>query len=256
VLVTALTNDDRHGRRALGVLAAVAVLLALCAVSVLAVPGPDSASAARAKLIGKAKGKARSGCPTPEDECQAVGRLTGFQARATGAKNPFVVRRSGTLVGWSVDLTSRPKPSQRRAFGKLYRHKRLGTTPTARIAILKKRRGKKYALKSQSPLVDLTDHLGERPIITLNNPLRIKKGDIVALTIPTWVSSFAVGVPARQNVWRASRAGNACEVGTSGVPKQNLKKSKPQEDEGSSRSYGCAYRGARLLYWGYYVPGS
>jgi hypothetical protein len=254
--VARITSDESHGRRTLRVCAAVVVLLGLCAAVALAGARPDPASAARAKTIGKTKGTPKSQCPKPPRNCQAVGRLTGFQLRATGARNLFAVPRAGQLVGWSVDLTQKPKPSQMRFFGKLYDHKPFGSTPTARIAVLKHKGGKKYKLKSQGAVVDLTDFIGERPIITLGSPLPVKKGDIVALTLPTWTSSFAVGAPPGQNSWRASRAGNACEIGTEGRQRKNLRKSKPQEEEGSTRSYGCVYRGARLLYWGYYVPGS
>jgi hypothetical protein len=250
----AITCDENHPRRTLRFLAALAVLLGLCAATVFAGATADPASAARAKLLGKTKQTPKAQCPKPEINCQAVGRLTGYQVRATGSKNPFVVRQPGTLVGWSVDLTSRPKPAQRRAFGKLYKQKPFGTAPTARISILKKKGGNKFNLKSQSPVVDLTDSIGERPVFTLGTPLRVSKGDIVAITLPTWTSAFAIDVPAKENVWRASRGSDTCEVGRSGKPLQNLKRSKPQEKVGSSRSYGCIYRGARLLYWGYYVP--
>jgi hypothetical protein len=251
--VTALTNDDRHGRRAAFALAALTLLLGLCAAVVLSTAA-EPASAARAKLLGKTKGTPRSQCPKPSRNCQAVGRLTGFQLRASKSKNPFVAKQAGSLVAWSVDLTGRPKPSQRRFFGKLYGHKPFGTNPSARVAILKKKKGKKYKLKSQSPPVDLSDSIGEKPIFTLGKPLRMAKGDILAITLPTWTSAFAVGVSTNENVWTASRPGNACEVGTEGQARKNLKKSKPQEEIGSARSYGCTYEGARLLYWGYYVP--
>jgi hypothetical protein len=251
--VTALTSNEDHGRRASFVLAGFAFLLGLCALIVLSGPA-EPAAAARAKLLGKTKGTPSSQCPKPSRNCQAVGRLTGFQVRATGGKNPFVAKQAGTLVGWSVDLTGRPKPSQRRFFGKLYGHKPFGTAPSARVAIIKKKKGKKFKLKAQSPAVDLSDSIGEKPIFTLGKPLRMAKGDILALSLPTWTSAFAVDVSTQENVWRASRPGNACEVGTEGQARKNLKKSRPQEEVGATRSYGCTYQGARLLYWGYYVP--
>src|SRR5665809_62915 len=83
VLVTALTIDRRHGRRAL-LLAAGAALLALCATVVIAGTGADPASAARAKTIGKTKKTPRPSCP--KDPCEAVGSVTGFQTHASGTK--------------------------------------------------------------------------------------------------------------------------------------------------------------------------
>ena len=252
--MAAITCNEQHGRRIGRIAAAAAMLVALCVTVLLAGAGAEPAGAAKAKLIGKTKGTPKSTCPKPARDCQAVGRLTGFQARATGKRNPFVVRQAGKLVAWSVDLTARPKPSQRKFFGKLYGHDPFGNSTAARISVLKKKKGKKYKLKSHSPAMELTEYMGEKPIFTLGKTLRVKKGDILALTLPTWTSSFAVGLPTRENNWRASRAGNACEVGTEGKARKNLRKSRPHEKEGSTRSYGCVYRGARLLYWGYFVP--
>lgn len=248
------TCNEGHGRRAGRVIAATAVLLALCATALLVGANAGPARAANANLIGKTKQTPKAKCPKPERQCQAVGRLTGFQARASGEKNPYVVPRSGELVAWSVDLTRKPKPVQRRVFGKLYSHKPFGEASSARITVLKKKDGKKFKLKSHSPAVDLTESIGEQPIITLGEPLRVKKGDVVAITLPTWTFAFAIGLPEAANKWRASRSSKRCEVARSGSGLKNLKKSKPQEKVGASRTYGCTYSGARLLYWGYFEP--
>jgi hypothetical protein len=173
--------------------------------------------------------------------------VTGFQVGATGGKEPFKVRQNGRLVAWSVDL-SRPKPSQRRFFGKFYRSKSFGTSPSARVSVLEPKGKKKYKLKRHSPAVDLDEHLGQRPIFTLGAPLQIKKGDILALTVPSWISDFAVELP-RKNAWRASRARKKCSGD------RDLKASRTHEKIGETRVYACTYRTARLLYWGYYVPG-
>lgn len=242
--MTALTIDRRHGRRAL-LLAAGAVLLALCATVVVAGTGADPASAARAKTIGKTKKTPRPSCP--KDPCEAVGSVTGFQTHASGTKDPFKVRQSGQLVAWSVDV-SRPKPSQSRFFGRFYRSDAFGTSPAARVSVLEPRGKKRYRLKRHSPAADLSEHLGQKPIFTLAAPLQLNKGDVLALTVPSWVSDFAVDL-SRKDAWRASRASNKC------AGNNDLKASRAHEKVGKTRVYGCTYRTARLLYWGYYTPG-
>jgi hypothetical protein len=246
---------------------AALVLLGLCAAIVLAGASADRATAARAKTLGKTKDTPASYCPKPRDFCESVGRVTGFQVKAAGEKNPFVVPRSGRLVAWSLDLTARPDKVERKFFGKLYGHKPFGATPTARLAVLTKRKGKKFRLRSQSPVVQLGEHLGQKPIFTLGRPLRVAKGDIVALTMPTWMSAFSVcsarprgggcrGLSRKQNKWRASRRGDRCELGNdNAAEKEALRKSRPHEQEGTSRPYGCTYQSARLLYWAYYQSG-
>src|SRR5262245_14975125 len=112
------------------VLAALAVLLALCAAAVVAGAGTGHADAARVSTLGKTKSTPAPQCPggggAGAANCQAVGRLTAFQTVADGKKDPFVVPKSGHLVGWSVDLTGKPKKSERNVFGGLYEHKPFG----------------------------------------------------------------------------------------------------------------------------------
>ncbi len=120
--------------------------------------------------------------------------------------------------------------------------------PTARIAVIKRRDKRNYKLKSQSPVVPLSTSLGSRQTFTLSSPLKIRKGEFLALTIPTWAPAFAVNLSSGNNVWRSSRAEGKCS-GTA-----NIKAGKPQQKVHSTRTYGCDYKTARLLYWGYYVP--
>jgi hypothetical protein len=258
--VTAITCDESHRRPTLRVLAALAVLLGLCAATVLAGASPDPASAARASLIGKTKKTPRPDCPLVEKgneitrACQAVGRVTGFQAKAGKGKSPSTIPRDGTLVGWSVDL-SRPKPSEQRFFEKTYKADQFGSKPTARIAVLRRTKKNSFKLQGQGATVELTEHLGTKQVFTLGTPIRVKKGDVLALTVPTWIPNFATLLPS-SNTWRASRSADRCDVNNKTAEgKANLRKSKPQTKTGSTRPYGCLYQQARLLYWGYYVPG-
>ena len=109
-------------------------------------------------------------------------------------------------------------------------------------------KGKKYKLKRQSPVVELRSSFGTRQVFTLTEPLRINDGEFLALTIPTWAPSFAINLSGKRNVWRASRGKGKC------TSRNDIKASKPQQKTGTTRQYGCDYKTARLLYWGYYVP--
>ena len=109
--------------------------------------------------------------------------------------------------------------------------------------------GNEYTLKAQGPVVELSDDLGTKPLFTLDDPIPIKEGDIIALTVPTWVPNFAVDL-SDKNVWRASRDKGACE------DSNDIKKGQPHQKVGSERAYGCTYRQARILYTANYVPPS
>jgi hypothetical protein len=217
---------------------ALAALIVLCA-------GAGHAGASTARVLGKTERTPEPSCPkTP---CEAVGSVTGFQLVADGTRAPFKARQNSWIVGWAIDV-SQPKKSQHNFFADFYRSNVFGTVPTARIAVIKRRDGRNYKLKSQSPVVPLTTSLGSRQTFTLSSPLKIRKGEFLALSIPTWASAFAVNLSSGKNVWRSSRAKGKCS-GTA-----NIKAGKPQQNVHSTREYACDYKTARLLYWGYYVP--
>ena len=71
--------------------------------------------------------------------------------------------------------------------------------------------------------------------------LRVDRGDIVGLTIPTWAPAFAQGLPA-SNAWRASREPGRCTNPT------DVRQGEPQQKVGGRATYGCRYATARLLY--------
>jgi hypothetical protein len=223
-------------------------LIALAAAAALACTlalGVSSAGAVKAKTLGKTTRTPEPSCPkTP---CEAVGSVTGFQMFADGVRAPFKAREDGFVVAWAID-NSDPNQNQTDFFADFYESGAFGTAPAARISVLKRKEGRAYKLKAQSPAIALNTVLGSRQTFTLADPLKIRKGEFLALTIPTWAPAFSVDLSGDGNIWRSSRAEGACS-GT-----QNIKDGKPHQKVGSEKEYGCDYKTARLLYWGYYVP--
>jgi hypothetical protein len=221
---------------------------------VAALAGSDRAGAARANavVIGQTPVTPRPNCPTPpganvpaDRACQAMGRVTGFQTMADGRRNPYKVRRSGRIVAWGVDV-SRPTRKERKFFEEALSN---SGPPSARLSILKPREGDRFKLVKQSPVVQLASVLGNRPVFTLADPLRVRKGMIVALTTPTWLSNLADFGANNTDAWRASREEGQC------LNEQDLlKRSRPQQKVGGQRSYACTYEGARILYRAYMAP--
>ena len=93
----------------------------------------------------------------------------------------------------------------------------------------------------------LKGSLGEKPIFTLQKPLRVQKGRVIALTLPTWAPLYKDGLDANANYWKASRKSGECGV-------EEVPDAKPQLRKGSTRTYGCKLTGERILYWAYFVP--
>jgi hypothetical protein len=225
----------------------IATALAVFVAALAAAIGTGSAGAADQITVLGAAAPATPSCPTT---CQAVGKTTGFQNSITGAKSPFVVTQRGQVVAWSIKLgapSSKPNPTNENQSDLEFFNKTFGGSPKARISVLKpimkqvKAGHPIYKLKSQSPVEDLSEFLGQTTTFTLDVPLRVKPNNIVALTVPTWAPAFAVNQSA-DTKWQASRKKGKC------TNTEDILAGTPQEALGSERSYGCTYNTARLLY--------
>jgi hypothetical protein len=242
------TKSTTTARRVAHVLA----FAALCA-GLEAAIGVSSAGARKATVLGKTKHTPSPACPsdTPQNPCTTTGRVTGFMTKANGKKHPFNIFQDGKIVAWSIDL-SKPTKDQYDFFGTLLQNGKFGKHPSARIAVIKNKGHHKYKLVKQSPAIDLKPDLGRKQTFTLNKPLRVHRGQVVALTLPSWAPAFSGAVSSSGNQWRASRNKKKCNVDRDHL--QNAKASKAQQKVGSLRAYGCRYVAARLLYWAYFVP--
>ncbi len=226
-------------------------LVSILGIACMLTAGITGAGATAAKTLGKTNRSPEPSCPKngPNESCEAVGSVSGIQLLADGSRGIFKAREDGKLVAWALDL-SKPKSSEFDFFGDFYESGQFGVAPTARISVLKRKDARDYKLKAQSPVVGLNSVLGTNQTFTLSDPLKIRKGEFLALTIPTWAPAFGVGLSGDGNLWRSSRDAGQCGAND---PNQ-IKNGKPQQKVGSTREYGCDYKGARLLYWGFYVP--
>ena len=182
-------------------------------------------------------------CP---DNCQAIGQVSGFQIQQGTRKLPYRLRSYGKVVAFTVKLGT-PDASQISFFNKLF-----GGPPQIMLTVLKPvvvqkgqpKQPNKYTLVGTSPLFDLQSYFGSEPTFALPRPLTIKPGYIVGITVPTWAPAFAVNLGDDMQ-WRSSRDPKACD---------DVRQDAAQDIRGSSRTYGCVYKTARLLYSVTYIP--
>jgi hypothetical protein len=224
---------------------ALATLFFAAVIALAIAAGSDAKKGKGAKILGSTQKTPKPLCPK---ECAGTGSVTGFQVSANGKKGLFRIPDDGHIVAWAIDA-SKPTPEDIAGFGELFEDKKFGTEPVAKLAVLQKKGKKKprYKLAKQSPTVDLLPELGRKPIFTLNKPLKVKRGQVAALTMPTWATNWTDRVESGSNSWKASRPAGDCSAET--VPD-----AKPHLRKGTTRTYGCDLRGERILYWAYFVP--
>jgi hypothetical protein len=215
---------------------AIAGGVAACLVAlVVMVAGAGAATSSRTTVVlGSTATTPDPSCP--ELPCQAVGSVTGFQVSTDQGSLPFRVRKDGKVKAWTLTLAE-PTSKQRSFFNGFF-----GTPPEARLAILRRVPGTeppRYNLRRQGSVHVLSPYLGQTVKFGAN--LKVEKGDIVGLTIPTWAPAFAQSLSAK-NAWRASREPGKCTNTT------DVRQGNPQEKVGARATYGCRYSTARLLY--------
>ena len=180
-----------------------------------------------------ATGDKATGSPSCPADCIAVTRTTGYQAKVGPDRGLYVVPRKGRIVAWSITLG---KPGKRQSD---FFAENFGGEAQAGIAVLRtgsKLRSRTVAL---SPLIALKPYFGNTVQFALAESIKVEKGNVIALNVPTWAPSLAVGLPAETS-WRASREDKCKDQATTQL------QTSQQVDQ--LTQYNCLYKTARLTY--------
>ncbi len=230
---------------------ALALACALIALVVVAWPGAADSAPLRVVTLGQTASTPPPSCPgkivnnVEVVPCRVEGHVTGFQAVAGGVARPYEAPFDGKLVAWSITLARPSRTDADTTTNEVgFFNEFLGSPSQARIAVLRPVEGSKppqYTLVRQSPLEVLNPYFGSTPIFALEHPLSVLRGQVVALTIPTWAPMFAFNVT-DEDTWRGSRMTGEC------ASKEDIQGGHPQQGVGKTKTYGCYYSNARLLY--------
>jgi hypothetical protein len=187
-----------------------------------------SPASARIIEVGASETPATPTCPA--SPCLAVSRTTGYQAKVVDSRTTYVVPADGRIVAWTISLGS-PDASQIEFFQDNYGEASAG------ITIL--RRGKRlyHRVMASSPVMELGTYFGQSVQFPLDRSLPVKKGYVVALTVPTWAPALSQLVEDGSS-WRASRAKDTCS---------NTDDQTAQTRLSQRVQYRCLYK-ARLTY--------
>lgn len=203
-----------------------------CVALALALPAVAPATLSEVGVLPPTTPPTVASCPA--NPCLAVSRTTGFQVKVGAAHNFLAVPRSGSVVAWTIMLG---KPSATQI--KFFNTNEAGEAE-AGIAILRlqPKPNLTYKLVALSPTVKLQPYFGKTVQFPLETTIKVKKGDVVALSVPTWAPALALGF-GHETSWRASRPRKECSS-TSSLSTQTA--------IGSNVQYVCLYQTARLTY--------
>jgi hypothetical protein len=187
-----------------------------------------SPASARIVEIGHTDQPVTPSCPS--NPCLAVSRTTGYQAKVVDSREIYRVPADGKIVAWSIGL-GLPTEEQVRFFESSFGE------ASARLTIL--RPGNRLAARviSQSPVRQLKPFFGQTVQFPLQRALNVKRGYIVALTVPTWAPALTQLLEDGSS-WRASRPRESCDDTAEQTAQMTLKR---------IARYRCLYK-ARLVY--------
>jgi hypothetical protein len=209
------------------VLVTIVTSVVLAAAAPLVLPGIALGTLSE---VGKTTSDAMPSCPN--NPCLAVSRTTGYQAKVGTTRGLVTVPRDGSVVAWTITLGKPSKPQ----ISFFDSHE--GGTASAAIEVLRPGKHLFFKLIAQSPPVQLEQYFGMTAQFPLATTIPVKKGDVVALAVPTWAPALALGF-GNDTSWRASRPGNKCNDTTTQTMHATV---------GTSVQYRCLYRTARLTY--------
>lgn len=201
---------------------------ALAVLALLALP-----ALAQAKFItvGASADTTAPSCPR---NCVAISRTTGYQVRVATKRNMFVVPRDGRIVAWTISL-AKPSTNQVQFFDN-----RFGAA-SAGIVVLRPGRRQSATVVGLSPLLSLRPYFGSTIDVPLASTIAVRKGQIVALSVPTWAPALAVLGRRNDVSWRASRPSRCQDAAT-----QSSQTAQTRLHQ--TARYGCLYQTARLTF--------
>jgi hypothetical protein len=198
------------------------------ALLVCALGAASSTASARLSELGATTEPTTVSCP---DNCFVVTRTTALQVRTGTVRYPTTAPRSGRVVAFTVQLGSL-SDRQISFFNSTY-----GGTSRVQLAVLRERPRRTYDVVATTGIFKLQPYFGTTVQFPLKTTLPVRKGDVIALTVPTWAPVLAVNLP-QENGWRASRADNCRDLLTQTA----------QMTVDSSTQYKCLYQTARVTY--------
>ena len=201
------------------------VALAVCLLGAAA-----STASAKTYELGASTDGASVSCP---DNCFVVTRTTALQVRTGTLRYPTTVPKSGRIVGFTLQLGSL-SDRQIHFFNSTY-----GGTSRVQLTVLREqtRPARSYEVVATTGVFKVQPFFGTTVQFPLKTTLAARKGDIVALTVPTWAPVLAVNLP-KEDGWRASRAGSCTDLLTQTA----------QMTLGNATQYKCLYQTARVTY--------
>ena len=183
-------------------------------------------------------------CPpglTPAKCTIVLTEVTAMETVRDAIAYPTRVKRPGRIVAFTIGLS---RLSSDRNTARTYIHNLdVSYGGTAQVAITVLRRvgpasKLRFKVVAESEIEHLQPYLGQVVQFPIFTSLAVRRGDVVALTTPTWAPVLSIFQPSKQFAYRQSRTSNCSSPPTTSQA----------QSVGESARYLCNYPGTRVEY--------
>jgi len=233
---------------------AVSVLAATVVAAVLA---PAAASAANVQIGVTTTPLISPTCPAnaQKTKCTIIlEQMTALETLRDGIVDPDTIKQSGVISSFTLGLASDTliTPTIYAAKNQEY-----GGPPEAQITALiptGTAAHPSYRVAAESNVVKLHSEFGKVAEFPLVTPLPVVRGEVLALTVPTWAPVLSFELDTTKFAYAQSRIGTKTTIKTSSGTQQVSSCSTASSTNlaqivvGELSGYGCTYAGARIEY--------
>jgi hypothetical protein len=206
---------------------------------------PATAAAATIELGTTKSALVAPVCPPNVSSAQCtivLTRVTALETIRDGVSYPTKVSKAGRIVAFTVGLSNL---SNSKSTQKTYIHfldQTYGGTAQVAITVLRqvgKQTDWRWEVVGTSNFFHVIPYLGSVVQLPLETSIEVRRGDVVALTTPTWAPALSIQQPTKKFAYRQSRSANCNNPPSS---------SQAQVTPKSTTTYSCNYPGTRVEY--------
>jgi hypothetical protein len=218
------------------------LLLAVTSAALLALP---ALAAAQELELGLTSSRlVAPACPkgvTPVNCTIILTHTTALETLRDGVAYPTTVKTAGRIVAFTVGLSRLSSSAKTTKQDIHFLDSTYGGTTRVAVAVLRpvgSRSQRRWQVMAESPPVHVQPWLGRVVTFPLAASLPVARGEVVALTTPTWAPVLSIDLSTKSFAYRQSRTS-----GCSSPPPSSVAQS-----VGQSTQYLCDYAGTRVEY--------
>jgi hypothetical protein len=189
-----------------------------------------------------------------ETDCAIVlTKTTAYETLSDGVSDPTLVTAPGVIDSFSLGVSGLVIQGASLAKELSTLDTNWGGPPSVELTVLRpvaSKGGARWAVAAQSPVMPLRPYLGGVVEFPLIAPIPVVKGEMLAITVPTWAPVLTFGLSTTQFSYTQSHTQILTGTGTAQKSSCETTASTTlaQLTLGEQAQYTCAFQGTRVEY--------